>query len=382
MASSLIIGKKAKQNLNKQQQTFNRLVKKVEKLRVELEQTSKTLSQKLEFYSVHISPLEQQLIDFRKAGVKLFYKFYQDKKLLSKKDKKHLLEIMAEQLQGILQPGGAAPDEEIKEIFAAVEGLSYSDAAKEDFARMKEDMSETFQNLGLDIDLEDFHADLSEEEMMRKMAELLGSIKEQAEAQEAARPTRKKSKKQLEKEAREQQVEEVKNKNIASIYKQLARVLHPDLEQDATLKLQKEDLMKELTLAYDKGDLHTLLRLELAWIQKEENNLEKLSDEKLSIYNQALKQQVDEIQEEIYLLLRHPRYQPLQNLTLFAGDIKHINLTLKQRELQQVLKDVEGSLTALKGDNPLPELKDIIRTYLQAKREAKLFEIDFSEFFR
>jgi hypothetical protein len=55
-----------------------------------------------------------------------------------------------------------------------------------------------------------------------------------------------------------------------------------------------------------------LLRLEISWIQKEENNPDKLSDEKLKRYNEVLKEQVQELEYEINMLLEHSRYQPLQ----------------------------------------------------------------------
>jgi hypothetical protein len=61
--------------------------------------------------------------------------------------------------------------------------------------------------------------------------------------------------------------EEFRKRSIAKLYKQLARVLHPDLEQDRGLQSEKVQLMQELTEAYRQNDLHTLLRLELQWIE-------------------------------------------------------------------------------------------------------------------
>ncbi|MDQ3417913.1 MAG: hypothetical protein M3541_03900 [Acidobacteriota bacterium] len=43
-------------------------------------------------------------------------------------------------------------------------------------------------------------------------------------------------------------------------------MLHPDLEQDPSLRERKTGLMQEVTAAHAGGDLHTLLRLELEWI--------------------------------------------------------------------------------------------------------------------
>ena len=48
--TALIIQMQEKKLVSKQQQTFNRLVKKIEKLRQELEQTNAILTKKSEFY--------------------------------------------------------------------------------------------------------------------------------------------------------------------------------------------------------------------------------------------------------------------------------------------------------------------------------------------
>jgi len=40
-------------------------------------------------------------------------------------------------------------------------------------------------------------------------------------------------------------------------------------------------------------------RLEQQWIQREEVNLEHLTDAKLAIYNQALKDQVKQLEQEL-----------------------------------------------------------------------------------
>jgi len=65
---------------------------------------------------------------------------------------------------------------------------------------------------------------------------------------------------------------------------------HPDLEQDAERRRQKETVMQELTAAYRNHDLHTLLRLELEWIRREECDLDRMTEEKLAIYNSVFKE--------------------------------------------------------------------------------------------
>lgn len=377
----LIIGKKHKQELNKQQKAFNRLVKKLEKLRKDLEKTSTKLGTQLDYYGKHLHPLEQKLVGHRKEAVKLMYRLYKENKTLSVKDREVFLEIISNQLSSIFQLSSEKPDDEIMEIFEAVEGISYEKAIEEDFQAMKKNMAEEFEEMGFDIDLDGFEKTMSQEEMARKVAEMLGNLQEQAEAKEASRPKRKKTKKQIEKEEREKQKEEVKSKNIAAIYKQLARIFHPDLERDIVLKSQKEDLMKQLTNAYDKNDLHTLLRLELEWIQKEEDNLDKLSDEKLSIYNEVLKEQVRELEHELFFISQHPRYASLQRFSFSPFSLTYIDLAREKQKLEFKISDIEESIVKLKGENRMKELNSIISAYKKAVPKID-FSVVLEDFFK
>ena len=375
----LVIAKKAKQKLNKHQQIFNRLVKRLENLRREKEKTEKILSEKLDFYGKHIYPLEAETANLAAHSAKTFYRLYHEQKKLSPPDKEILLEIIAGQISDFFSFSRREPDDELKKIFEFVEGESFDKAAESNFEAMKDDMHETFKGLGVDIDLDDFTSDLSEDEIIRKMFEKLGDVGEQAKSQAEVQPKRKKTKRQLDNEDRERQIEEAKTKNISAIYKQLAKVFHPDLEQDNDRKAEKETLMKQLTIAYKQGDLHTLLRLELEWLQKEENNLEKLSDEKLAIYNQALKEQVQELEMQIQLAVQHPRYLPLQRYIRFFG-VESVKLEHEKKKLQTEIEFMKEDLAELDSDKPLKKLKQIIRDTKKEIKSQQMFSFDFEDF--
>lgn len=378
--TSLVINKQEKQILSKQQQTFNRLVKKIEKLRAELEQTSNLMNRKLDFYAKQIYPLEQQLTSLQKEVARILYAFYNNRKLFSKKQKEALREVIINQLSAILKFDTGEPDDELKEIFKAVEGISYEEAAEEDFDTMKYEMAEMFEECGFEMDLNDMHSKMTEEEIIKKMVEMQDQLKQQAEAKQQKRSSYKKTKKQLEKEERERLLEEARTKNISSIYRQLAKAFHPDLEQDEELKLEKEHLMKELTAAYEKNDLHTLLRLEILWIQKEENNPDRLSDEKLKLYNEALKEQVQELETEIHMLFEHPRYQPLQKFAMFPQELINIGMDRKKQQTEAALKDITESLRRMKRSEKeaLAEVKDIIEIQQNYSKLNKDFAALFS----
>ncbi|MBC7867390.1 MAG: hypothetical protein H7X88_07640, partial [Gloeobacteraceae cyanobacterium ES-bin-316] len=54
-------------------------------------------------------------------------------------------------------------------------------------------------------------------------------------------------------------IDEVEKKSISELYKELAKMIHPDLEQDEAVRHSKEQLMKELTAAKEKEDVHAML---------------------------------------------------------------------------------------------------------------------------
>ncbi len=379
-ATGLIILKNQKNILSKQQQTFNRLVKKIEKLRLELQQLNISLNEKLDFYGKYIHPVEQQLNELNKEAAKILFRFFKNKKLWSKKERDALGQVISARLDSVFSFEKTEPDDELKEIFEAVEGISYEEAVEEDFDTMKTDMENMFEDMGFDMNFDDMHSKMTQEEMIRKAIEMQEQFKQQANEKENTHTSRKKTKKQLEKEEREKQIEEARTKNIGSIYRQLAKVFHPDLERNEEMKIQKEELMKQLTIAYDNNDLHTLLSLELAWIQKEENNPDNLTDGKLAIYNEVLKEQVTELEQEIHETLQHPKYAPLQKFSTFAFQIKSMNISNEKKKLESTVTEMSRDITILKGNErqALAEVKEIIRVFELYNRA----NVDFSKLFR
>lgn len=377
----LIIGKKANRVLSKSQQTFNRYIQKIQRLQSELRETEVILEQKLAYYGGQIHPLEQEMLAVRKKLVKQLYGFYKGNMPVSKADRSILREIIAGQLNNIMGLDSEPLDEELKKIFKAIEGISYEKAREEDFEMMRDEMAEMFEDFGFEMNLDGLHSNMTDEEMLKKIREMQESLKGQSEEMDtrARSRKRKKTKKQTELEERKKQLEEARKKNITGIYRQLAKALHPDLEPDAVIKAEKEILMKELTEAYQNNDLHTLLRLELLWVQKEENNPEKLTEEKLDIYNQVLKEQVQGLEDDIAALPEHPRFLPLQRFRKFYEPLKKINLEKGKNEISFLIADMQKSSDALNEKNALQEIKQVVAVFRNAQKRARGSADGFNE---
>jgi hypothetical protein len=273
--------------------------------------------------------------------------------------------FIAEQINEIIGEEGSLTDEDLQALFKQVHGVDFAQVEQEEMEEVRSAMEAMFEEFGVGIDLSDLRPGMSDEELAAKAAEMAETIQQKAEEEERAfrSPTRRKTKQQLEKEERMRQAEQLRNKSIASVYKQLAKVLHPDPEPDAERKQAKGALMRELTAAYRNNDLHTLLRLELEWIQREEGDVERLTEEKLSIYNQALKEQVSELERELSELPYHPRYQPIAVSAGPFGVRLRTEGPAEMRWLDGTITSMEASIERMRSGEPLNEVRDIIKAY-------------------
>ena len=218
-----------------------------------------------------------------------------------------------------------------------------SEEMGESFDNLRAMMEETARQAGIEIDLSDIHLGQNPEEGMRKLHERFAAAKAAA-----ARPlSRKQTKSQLERERKQQAVAEAKQRDLKTLYKQLAKVLHPDLETNPDLRANKEEWMKRLTSAYAAGDLRELLRIELEWLGEESSNLAAAGDEKLKVYSLILKEQIDEVKSRTFTLINEPQYSSLRRISngfsrqIPRTDLLKRGLVDKVRDNQELLKSLQ-----------------------------------------
>lgn len=308
-ATSLRLVPSPGRSLTLAQRTFNRLVEQVEKLREKLERETRRLDASLKYHAEHLHPRLQRVSALRKDLIRGLAPFLDDRKL-SKSQREALRLLIAEQLELTALDGGAIDEDDLRRIFRKVHGVRFEDIARDEIDRARSEMESMLADLGVEVDLSDLSVDTTQEEVAARMARIAAQVRERARElpNEEERP---RSRKQRQREERARQAEEARKKSIATIYKQLARVLHPDLEPDPERRERKLAFMQELTAAYWSNDLHTLLRLELTWIELEERNVDRLTEAKLAIYNQVLREQVADLKDEIDNLKYDPRYEAI-----------------------------------------------------------------------
>lgn len=352
--TSLSVKKQHKVPVSSAQAAFNRALKKVEKLRKDTDGLRVLLDSALARHTLHVAPLEAEATRLRGQLLDLLYPFHENAKALPKKDRWVLGGI----LRGLLDEVIGSDEEALerhKAMFKAINGEHYDDVVEEDMVATKRSIQAMFAEHGIDIDLSD--VDMRDPEASaRKLQELQARVQAEKERRDQQAAGRKKTKRQLDKEAREAEMEKARDRSFAVIYKQLARSFHPDLEPDETLKAQKEGLMKQLTAAYEARDLHTLLKLEAEWLSSNSANIQALTDEKLSLYTAVLKEQVSELEVEYHRIYAHPRFEPLMPYGMEAPKGLTREIDQRARELRMLSGTMHASIEKLKGEDALQEV--------------------------
>jgi hypothetical protein len=345
MSKSLIIKGNLSQ-ISKEQQAFNGLIKKIEKLRRAIQENTELLDGKMMYYNNEMVKQERGLLEAKKEIVKELYKAFKSKAYKGR-EKTLLRSIIASHLEDIMEEEEL--DEELQQIFRGVEKVDYQEMKARELETEKDKLEEIFNMYGFDVKSEAFKSAKSKDELLKETFKIMDDFARKDEEMNKEKQARKKTKKQLEKELIEQQKEELRGKNIGRVYKQLAKMFHPDLESDPDKKIEKEELMKQLTIAYESKDLHTLLRLELEYIHKEENNTANLSEEKLKVYIDVLREQVAELESDLHALPLHPQYAALRALVKWPQDIITLNLIDKKNLLDSMLRNMKKAVQNLRG---------------------------------
>ena len=181
--------------------------------------------------------------------------------------------------------------------------------------RMAQGMIEDM--FGIKIDPADFEGEMSAEKAAEMHARYGEQLRSALGGTGAALP---RNKRQQQRELERQQAQELLDRDLKRLFKDLAVKLHPDLEQDPTLKLEKEELMKSLTQARDKNDYTELLRLHAQHCDTGAAG-EKLlfSDSTLKTLVQLLKEKAMGIENAI--VERVQSHEVLQELRKISEDL-------------------------------------------------------------
>lgn len=144
---------------------------------------------------------------------------------------------------------------------------------------------------------------------------------------------RKKSKAQLDKEKKLEEAEKLLSTDINKLFKDLAKLIHPDREQNAVMREKKEALMKELSNARDNMNIAEILRIKMLVDELLPNNqtTTTFNDSTIKRFIAVIKTKIRELEDTISMkLYSHPLFEDFNSRNLTIESIrKHIKKEVK-----------------------------------------------------
>jgi hypothetical protein len=281
--------------LSKEQKAFNRLTKRISTLEGEVNSFREAADRLRQRVQNEYRPLQAQHDDQRAALVRVLdYAF--DTYKLTKAERAKITDLITHGCYDLLDKGHA----DLEPIFDKYDPpLSPEEAAD---AQVAEQMKKLFEaQYGIQFDPE---ADVSTPEkfqayVARHLAEQEAEFAQQEAQAAERRAKRKKTPKQQAAEDKKKAEAQHTTKTVRALYMDLVKTLHPDREPDETEKARKTELLKQVTTAYERNELLTLLRLQLELQRIDQSHLENLAESQLRYYNQLLREQARELEDSL-----------------------------------------------------------------------------------
>jgi len=309
-ARDLVPAPAADRPLTKAQETFQSLLAQLESLREAIDAEERELDTTLSFYAEEVVPRLTRQTALQKELVRVLAPYLNKTFFPRKEERAEFKEVARKLLDEIADRERGLIEDDLREIYNAVHGVGYALYERKTIAAVKAALAQALAEAGLNVDFSELESVASEAEFMARAEAMIARARKIKEAEAEALHCAKHGRHETE-DDRLRADEELRKRSIANIYKQLARVLHPDLERDIERQKYKVQLMQELTVAYRQNDLHTLLRLEMQWIENEGGDIERLTEEKLGVYNEVLTGQVQALHQRLQGLMFHSRYRPI-----------------------------------------------------------------------
>ena len=354
---------------SKEQKRFNGYLQKIKKLKDQIELSRELALEMSRLMHDEVRPVEKKMHDaWKMLIIDLDRSMFADKLTAKQFDKYE--SIVFEEADNYM--ANCPIDEEVQAIFDNYSPESFDDIKSQSQEQNKEFLIEMLKNqMGIDIDPEDIE-DVTDPFNNPKVFEKLREAQEkhQAHTEEQAQKraefeaNRPKSDKQIQKEERRKAAESAISKTTKQIYMDLVKNFHPDTEQDEEKRLWKTEIMQKITLAYGEDDYIQLLELQMTLLEDRDNAIERFDDKQLRYFNDALKQQVDEL--EMQLNMNSPAMNPM----FHGAELFSLNRDQMLRNINKQVKDFQHNLKVYRNN------AEVIKTARGLKEYVKQYQLD------
>lgn len=355
--SSLLRIGQPKSVLSKRQKEFNQLSEKIEQLDLLIPELKTARNQIIQRIPTDLNPLVLEFQTFRVEMVNLMDRTYEND-LFRNAYQTKLAYLITENAFDLIAHYGFY---ELKSVYnkysdvdieTALLAIQKNDSEKiTDPAFLIEEESTSENEFP-----EHFH-DLPQEEQQR--------IKEERRAERLQSRIN---------EAKQNMDKQKTTKSVRTVYMDLVKAFHPDLETDEDEKLRKTEIMQRVIECYQENNLLGLLKLQIEFDRIDQDHLENLTKNQLNYYNKVLKQQVDDleiekeiVQKEISDLCGLP-YQHANSLTTVI-----VKFNTNVNEVKAEIKNIKNILKHWKVPS---QLKAYLKTYQIPNEEESEMEDD------
>ena len=293
------------------------------------------------YYQQIIPELQKQKELEKKRLEMMSVIFLEDLVKLSKQQKEQLRQL-------ILETSFEKLKEDREFYFDLIKQLETTAERNQRIALKQKAERQLKQQFGMDVDIDELNkTSFSSEEERQQHQEKFKEFFEKYHQQQAGGHTdffsefenqreRKKSKAQQEKEKKLAEAEKLLNTDINKLFKDLAKLIHPDREQDPILRDKKEALMKELSNARDNMNIAEILRIKMLVDELIPNNQSVLSfnDSTIKRFVSIIKTKIQELENTIaQKLYAHPLLEDLNLRHLTTEAVKkYISKEIKHRK--------------------------------------------------
>jgi hypothetical protein len=370
---SLVIRSGPGHPLGKEERAFNRALARLQALSRALDAEKQRLDRLLVFHAAEIRPRTYRVLALQSDLVRALVPFLDDRRL-TKGQRRILRRIVIDQLDGVLASSDE-PASDLEALFERLHNISYARARQDDLAGVQVELAAMLDELGLDIDVSELRAVMTEEDFAAataRLAHAIGDAEAKRRRADNEQPSRGKARRAG--AARAQRDEQVRKDSLGAVYRRLVKELHPDLERDPAERERKSRIMQDITAAYSGGNLHALLQIELEWLNPVSGDATRLSSEKLRAYTRLLTQQATELQGELQSLRLHPRYFPL----IVEGPFGMPLVIDGPRELKRLDNNIEQirfAIERLSSNEALQEVRGAIREYRDSEKRRERLAI-------
>jgi hypothetical protein len=341
--------------VTKAQLRFQQLVAKIELKREQLQQWQAYVLRYNQRLAIEMEPLHTQLRAGQRQMALLIDALLSESasnRRMGRVQRAKLRQILMTLVTGLLESGDDGALEALHDKYSAV--------SRQDIRQSQLDMTQIMLKEVFDVDLDDDHDAVDAAALLqnaqRKLQERAAAAA-QLQMERQSRHTSKSSQASASKAAaaqakRDQAAREV-SQSLREVYRKLVSALHPDREPDADARQRKTAMMQRVNQAYDARDLLTLLGLQLEIEQIDAAHLSSVSPERLTHYNQILREQLADLESELAHCLYPFRCNTDQWGASLTPELIDQYLSADMAELKASQRRLQSDLVAFRDPNVL-----------------------------